>query len=420
MMSFKYWGGAKSGAPIFAWLGAEQSLDMEFNAGGFPKDNAPHFNALLLYIEHRYYGESFPFGSYKEAMRNASTRGYLNSAQALADYAAILVHIKKTLNAHNSPIIVYGGSYGGMLAAWFRLKYPHIALGALASSAPLLYFDGVAPKHGYYYVVTRDFRETSESCYRTIRKSWYKIDEIAKKPHGLSNLSNRFRSCKKLRKVEVLKDYLDTMYDTAAQYNAALVERLCGAIDEAAKNKTDIIGQIFEAVVAYHDGIDSSCYYDINTFDDPNEQSHDELAWNWQRCSEMVMPIGVDEDDSMFQPRRFSMKGFINSCKQQYGIIPQPHWVTTYYGGQDMKLVFKRFASNIIFSNGLKDPYSSGGVLESLSDSLIAVSTVNGSHCLDILKAGESDPQWLVDQRHIEVNIIGSWIAQHQVDRLIS
>lgn len=30
-----------------------------------------------------------------------------------------------------------GGSYAGNLAAWFRLKYPHITDGSIASSAPL-------------------------------------------------------------------------------------------------------------------------------------------------------------------------------------------------------------------------------------------------------------------------------------------
>jgi lysosomal Pro-X carboxypeptidase len=49
----------------------------------------------------------------KEALKNASTRGYFNSAQAIADYAAVLLHIKKKLSAQNSPIIVVGGSYGG-------------------------------------------------------------------------------------------------------------------------------------------------------------------------------------------------------------------------------------------------------------------------------------------------------------------
>lgn len=46
-------------------------------------------------------------------MRNASTRGYFNSAQALADYASVILHLKKSLSAHNSPVIVFGGSYGG-------------------------------------------------------------------------------------------------------------------------------------------------------------------------------------------------------------------------------------------------------------------------------------------------------------------
>lgn len=44
------------------------------------------------------------------------------------------------------------------LAAWFRLKYPHIAVGALASSAPLLYFDDITPTDGFHSVVTKNFR----------------------------------------------------------------------------------------------------------------------------------------------------------------------------------------------------------------------------------------------------------------------
>lgn len=46
-------------------------------------------------------------------MRNVSTRGYFNSAQALADFAEVLLHIKTNLSAPHSPIIVVGGSYGG-------------------------------------------------------------------------------------------------------------------------------------------------------------------------------------------------------------------------------------------------------------------------------------------------------------------
>ena len=60
--------------------------------------------------------------------------GYLTSGQALADYADLLTYVKSTFKGtSNSPIIAFGGSYGGMLAAWFRMKYPHIIDGLVLS-----------------------------------------------------------------------------------------------------------------------------------------------------------------------------------------------------------------------------------------------------------------------------------------------
>ncbi|CAH2041656.1 unnamed protein product [Thlaspi arvense] len=368
MINDKYWGGAEANAPIFVYLGAENPLDDDFNVIGFLADNAPYFKALQVYIEHRYYGQSVPFGSIEEVMKNEDTRGYFSSAQAIADYAEVILHLKGTLSAQSCPVIVVGASYGGMLASWFRLKYPHVALGALASSAPILYFDDITPQNGYYSLSARIssalvfvndgvLQEASESCYKTIQESWSEIDRVASQPNGLSILSQKFRTCSPLNNSSDLKDYLESIYTYAAQYNDPStnpVSNICAGIDGAGQG-TDVLSRIFTGLDAYYQ---DSCY-NLNPSGTTSRSYFN--GWGWQRCSEMVMPIGRSDNTTMFPPEPFDLDSYVKRCVSLYGVSPRPHWVTTYYGGHDIKLVLRRFASNIIFSNGLKDPYSSGG-----------------------------------------------------------
>ncbi|KMT19432.1 hypothetical protein BVRB_1g012760 [Beta vulgaris subsp. vulgaris] len=413
MIYSKYWGGAKVNSPILVYLGDEGPMyDDQIDALILP-DYAAKLKALIVIIEHRYYGESKPFGmSMEEIVKNASIRGYFNSAQAIADYAEVILHVKETMNAHYSPLIVVGGSYGGMLASWFRLKYPHIALGALASSAPVLYFDDmISPNHGYNYVVTKDFKEASESCYRTIKNSWSEIDKIGSSGDGLAYLSKKFNTCVHLADTSALKNFLQSLYDSTAQYGNLETNpsTICKAIDEGMKT-TDIVSRIYAGVLDYFNSTHHDCV-DTNYF----QIGESIVGYDWQTCSEMVMPIGTSKW-SMFPPQPFNLRDFIQDCKNKYNVMPRPHWITSYYGGHDMKLIFGRFGSNIIFSNGLQDPYSSAGVLYNLSDSIIAVYATQGSHCVDIQHAKKDDPEWLINMRNTEIEIISGWIRKYYDD----
>lgn len=56
--------------------------------------------------------------------------------QALADFATVIEALSAKYNTTNT--IVFGCSYIGSGAAWFRAKYPHLLAGAVASSPPVL------------------------------------------------------------------------------------------------------------------------------------------------------------------------------------------------------------------------------------------------------------------------------------------
>lgn len=58
-------------------------------------------------MQHRYYGKSMPFGSVEEALKNASTLGYLYASQALADYATILLDVNETIRSYGGSKSIY-------------------------------------------------------------------------------------------------------------------------------------------------------------------------------------------------------------------------------------------------------------------------------------------------------------------------
>jgi dipeptidyl-peptidase II len=64
---------------------------MFFNNTGFVFTLAEKFGALVIFAEHRYYGESLPFGADSFTPKNLQ---YVSIEQALADYAVLLTSLK--------------------------------------------------------------------------------------------------------------------------------------------------------------------------------------------------------------------------------------------------------------------------------------------------------------------------------------
>lgn len=158
-----YW---EDGNPIFFYAGNEGSVDMFVQGSGFIWEIAPRFSAMVVFAEHRYYGESIPFGA--KSLSDPDHAGYLTSAQALADYVMLVTQLRESGEGPPSPVIAFGGSYGGILAAWMRMKYPEVVHGTIASSAPIWQIGGLVPCNAFNEIVTRVYNDCSD----TIKASW--------------------------------------------------------------------------------------------------------------------------------------------------------------------------------------------------------------------------------------------------------
>ncbi|ELV13498.1 Thymus-specific serine protease [Tupaia chinensis] len=127
----QHWAGQD--APVFLHLGGEGGLGPGSVMRGHPAALAPAWGALVISLEHRFYGLSVPAGGLGLAQLR-----FLSSRHALADAASARLELSRLLNVSaSSPWICFGGSYAGSLAAWARLKFPHLVSASVASSAPV-------------------------------------------------------------------------------------------------------------------------------------------------------------------------------------------------------------------------------------------------------------------------------------------
>uniref|UniRef100_A0A803L7Y7 Lysosomal Pro-X carboxypeptidase n=1 Tax=Chenopodium quinoa TaxID=63459 RepID=A0A803L7Y7_CHEQI len=396
------WVGAQRKGPIFMYCGNEGDIEWFASNSGFIWEIAPRFGAMLLFPEHRYYGESMPYGSKEEAYKNSTTLSYLTAEQAIADYAVLLRELKQNLSAEGCPVVLFGGSYGGMLAAWMRLKYPHLTVGALASSAPILQFEDIVPPETFYNIVSNDFRRESINCFNTIKESWGELQSMGENTDGLNQLTKTFHLCGELKNTQDLSDWLSSAYSYLAMVDYPYpsdflmplpghpIREVCKRIDSAADG-TSVLDRIFYGVSIYYNFTGAVNCFKLD--DDPHGMS----GWQWQACTEMVMPMSSDPEKSMFPIFNFNKTYEEERCIRSYGVKPRFRWITTEFGGH----------SDGHYS---KLPFS---VLQNVSESLVALVTEEGAHHLDLRASTPNDPDWLVQQRVSEIRLIKGWIDDY-------
>ncbi|CAM9336665.1 unnamed protein product, partial [Hapterophycus canaliculatus] len=195
----RFWTGPSSDAPVFLCVGGEgPPLEANVLSESVHCNDmvelAPQHNALLVAVEHRYYGKSNPGDDWAtESLR------WLSSQQALADLSSFhgFLSEKEGLTGKEK-WVTWGGSYPGMLAGWARLKFPHLFHAAVSSSSPIK----AQLDFPEYAEVMRDSLASgvdgiggSEKCAAAVAKGHASIGELMQTEEGQEELATTFGLC---------------------------------------------------------------------------------------------------------------------------------------------------------------------------------------------------------------------------------
>ncbi|RZF36988.1 hypothetical protein LSTR_LSTR004676 [Laodelphax striatellus] len=435
LINDSYWQPAK-GAPIFFYTGNEGDIESFAANTGFMWEAAPEFNALIVFAEHRYYGKSLPYGN--KSLSEPKYSGYLTAEQALADYVYLLTNLTAARDVRSEevsvngvninrklrgiPIIAFGGSYGGMLSAWFRMKYPGLVTGALASSAPIWQFPGLNDCHTFARIVTSAFEIEEKNCPHNVRKLWATIDELGNTKEGLEWISANWKLCGPLKNktdVDSMKEWISSATINVAMVNYPYpanflgnlpghpVRAFCKNLDKVMEGK-DLLTATFKGLNTWFNHTGSAKCFNLSSEFGTSDLGLD--AWNYQSCTEMVMPICMDGKQDFFEPSPWNLGEYVNDCKKNLKMSTRPYMIAKLFGGKNLESV-----SNIIFSNGLLDPWAGGGVLKNVSKSTIAVLLPSAAHHLDLRATNDLDPPSVRMARQFYKKIFRKWISDfHQ------
>lgn len=407
----EHWKGP--GHPILVILGGEGPLEPEMLYPFIHQGLANEFGAYVISPEHRFYGESQPVlePSVEDFIK------YLTPDQAMADTVNIITWLRENLGCSpdpNSkdycPVITFGASYPGFLSAILRFRFPDYIDAAYAASAPLLLYSQKLDSDSYNDKVTEVAEIASPGCADAVRSTLYAIrDELLSgKFKSVSQAANASGFC-----IDTFPHYIQDVPEFIseaitflvpaifADYNMGFyppgpdqsLTRACKVFQDATvESPLERLSTFFKLRARDEYGVEDPRCFDV-TLDLPtgpharirgsdNSGSgggYTGEVWEFQCCQDLIIRAGYSPE-SMFLPRHFSYDWHEQHCHERFpGVRVEPFRMVNQWHFDDLSTT-----TRILFTNGLRDGWSTGSILETENPHLAIINMPNGAHHSDL------------------------------------
>eukprot|EP00088_Acartia_fossae_P038980 TRINITY_DN4052_c1_g3_i2.p1 TRINITY_DN4052_c1_g3~~TRINITY_DN4052_c1_g3_i2.p1 ORF type:complete len:487 (+),score=107.90 TRINITY_DN4052_c1_g3_i2:51-1511(+) len=418
------WEHYKKGGPVLLMIGGEGEANPVWMTTGAWKTYAKNVNGAMMLLEHRYYGKSHPTEDL--SVKNLN---WLTSRQALADLAGFVTAMTQQHDIKGRWIAL-GGSYPGSLAAWARLKYPHLIHGAVSTSGPLR---AKANFYEYLEVVMDALEKSRPQCSDILTKAIEDVKMLVAHRLGWRTLTKMFRLCtpfngNKLTDITNLYETLIGNFEGIVQYNKdnrdfegakwtnVTVDTLCDVMSN------NDIGIPLARLVAVNnmalkmsgekclDYTYESMVSELQEVSWETEGAQGGRQWTYQTCTEFGWYQSSDSP-ALNLGKIIPVRFFEYMCSDIFGpkfdiklINKGVEDTNTYYGGLDIEV------TNTVFVHGTTDPWHAMGITQTNKSGMEAILIPGTAHCANMYPPSKQDPQELTSARQRIGQLIQKWV----------
>lgn len=384
--------------PVFFYIcGESECTNRSLN--GAIRNYARKYHAKLVSLEHRYYGKSIPLPSL-----STQDLSYLTTEHALDDLAYFQRHLSKQKN-WTGKWIAFGGSYPGSLSAYYRLKFPYLVVGSLASSAPVM------AKEDFFEYDTHVTQVVGPQCAEQMRQVVGAIEATLNDKTKLAQMKALFDA----KEVADPVDFLYLIADTGAaavQYGER--NAFCAALSSS---PTPLAGYAEFARSLYQamgvSAVEMTAQGAMSTELSDYNNGVGMRQWYYQSCTEYGYWQNANPDRSQStRSALIDLDYHRQVCQRLFGINKSANTAainnTLYYPLMD------ELVSNIFFTNGENDPWSLLSLAEKNGNAINArldYYLIQGSaHCDDLHSPGSDDSNSLLEARNKMESLIKLWL----------